>query len=1046
MSNHPPPTGSPSRTASMMNRIVASSLRQRFIVVFMTLLLVAAGWWALGRLPMDAYPDLSPPIVEVITQWPGHTAEEVERLITVPVENGMNGIPKTATMRSISLYGLSDVTLTFENGTDNYAARQEVFNRMGDLSLPSGVAPSVSPLTAPSGLIYRYVLQSSDRSPMELKTLEEWTIEPKYRAVAGVADDSGFGGGTMQYQVLLDQAKIAAVGLSAVQVEAALAANNGNSGGGFYSQGGQFYYVTGIGRLQTIEDIGNVVLAVHDGKPVLVKDVGHVAIGIAPRLGEFGYQKQDDAVEGVILMRTGEKTQDVLKRVEAKTKELNEQVLPKDVKIHPFYDLSDLIAQTTQIVEHNLLEGMLLVVIVLVFFLYDLRAGLIVAVTIPLALLFAFVGLHLQGASANLLSIGAVDFGILVDGAIFMVENIFRQIAQHQADLDKNGPLNLREIIEDAAAEVDRPLFYAVAVIVAGFLPIYVLSGPSGTLFKPMADTMIFALVGSLVVTLTLLPVLCGWFMRHGVRERRNGAYEALKSAYTKGLDFCLARPKATVAASAILLAGSLLLVPGIGAEFMPQLDEGALWVRATMPYTISFDESAKIAPKVRAILGSFPEVTTVSSELGRPDDGTDATGFFNVEFFVGIKPYSQWTGPYRTKAELIAAIDRKLQAFPGITFNYTQPAEDAVDEAETGLKSALAVKIFGSDLDTLQKKGKAIKQVLGHVRGISDVTLVQELGQPSLSIAINRAAIARYGLNVDDINGLITTAIGGDVATQVVQQEKEFDLVVRLDRKYRDNPEEIGNILVATPDGRQIPLKEFADIRVTNGASFIYRENNSRYIGVQFSVEGRDLAGAVEDAMKQVHDKVALPQGYRLDWGGEYSEYTASRAQMGVILPLTLLAIFLLLFILYSNFKFPFITVLGVLLSAPIGGIAALWLTGTPFSVSSGIGFLALFGVSVLTAVVYISYVNELRLGGTPLADSIREAAVVKLRPIMMTALVAALGLLPAALATGVGTDTQKPFAIVIVYGMLSRLLISIFLMPVLYALVARKDDRLEV
>jgi cobalt-zinc-cadmium resistance protein CzcA len=634
-----------------------------------------------------------------------------------------------------------------------------------------------------------------------------------------------------------------------------------------------------------------------------------------------------------------------------------------------------------------------------------------------------------------------VDFGILVDGAIFMVENIFRQIALHEG-----SPLNIRQVIADAAAEVDRPLFYAVAVIVASFLPIYVLSGPSGTLFKPMADTMIFALIGSLIVTLTLLPVLCALLMRKGVRERRNAAFEAIKSTYTKGLDFCLARPKGTAIASAILLGLSLLLVPGIGAEFMPKLDEGALWVRATMPYTISFDESAKIAPKVRTILRSFPQVTTVSSELGRPDDGTDSTGFFNVEFFVGLKPYSQWTGPYRTKTALTAAIDKKLAAFPGISFNYTQPAEDAVDEAETGLKSALAVKVFGSDLDTLQRKGKAIKQVLEHVRGISAVTLVQELGQPSLAIKINRAAIARYGLNVADINSLITTAIGGDVATQVVQGEKQFDLVVRLDRQYRDNPGEIGNILVATPGGQQIPLKQFADIQVTNGASFIYRENNSRYIGVQFSVEGRDLAGAVSDAIAQVNKKVVMPQGYHMDWGGEYSEYTASRGQLRVILPLTLFMIFLLLFSLYSNFKFPFITVLGVVLSAPIGGIIALWFTGTPFSVSSGIGFLALFGVSVLTAVVYISYVNELRLGGTPLAEAIREAAILRLRPIMMTALVAALGLLPAALATGVGTDTQRPFAIVIVWGMLSRLLISIFLMPALYALVARPDDRLEV
>ncbi len=1024
-----------------MNRIVAAALGQPLLVILVTCVLIGVGAWSLNRLAVDAYPDLSPPKVEVVTQWSGHTAEEVERLITVPVEIGMNGIPGTTNARSISLYGLSDFILTFHDGTDKYFARQEVFNRLSGPSLPSGVTPSVSPLSSPSGLIYRYVLQSPDRSPMELKTIEDWIVEPAYKTVPGVADDSGFGGGTMQYQALFDPARLAAVGLSATQVETALAANNSNAGGGFYAEGGQFYYVRGLGRLNTLEDIGNVVLAVHDGVPILLKDVGRAAIGIAPRLGEFGYETVDDAVEGVILLRTGEKTQTVLKAVEAKTRLLNESVLPKDVKIVPFYDRTDLIALTTRIVEDNLLRGMVLVVVVLIFFLYDFRAGLIVATTIPLALLFAFTCLNIQGASANLLSIGAVDFGILVDCAVVMVENIFRQIAQ------KDGaPIDVRAIIRGAAAEVDRPLFYAVAVIVVGFLPIYFLSGPSGTLFKPMADTMIFALIGALIVTLILLPVLCAWFMRRGVRERRSPAFEVIKSVYVRGLDFCLAHRWGTTTVSAIALAASLLLVPAIGAEFMPQLDEGALWVRATMPATISFDESAKIAPRVRRILRSFPEVTMVASELGRPDDGANPTGFFNAEFYVGLKPYSQWTGTYHTKAALTAAINQKLQSFPGITFNYTQPAEDAVDEAETGLKSALAVKVFGPDLDTLQSKGKAIKAVIEKVRGIRDVTLVRELGQPSLTIAIDREKIARYGLNVADINGLIQTAIGGDVATQVVQREKQFDLVVRLEQRYRDNPEAIGDIPVATPAGQQIPLKEFADIRVTNGASFIYRQDNSRYIGVQFSVEGRDLAGAVEDAMRQVGGKVALPQGYRLDWGGSYTEYTASRDQLKIILPLTLVLIFLLLFALYGNFKFPFITLLGVVLSAPVGGIVALWITGTPFSVSSGIGFLALAGVSVQTAVVYISYVNELRRDGAPLTAAIREGAILRLRPIMMTALVAALGLAPAALATGVGADSQRPFALVIVSGLFTRLLISVFLMPVLYTLVARPDDRLEV
>ncbi|WP_028969630.1 efflux RND transporter permease subunit [Sphingomonas sp. URHD0057] len=1030
-----PPAG------SFINRIVAVSLEQRILVLLLTVLLIGAGIRAWTRLPVDAYPDLSPPMVSINTQWPGHSAEEIERLITVPIEREMNGIPKENNLRSVSLYALSSIDITFDQNTDRNFARQQVLNRVADLDLPSGVTPDVEALTSPSGLIYRYTLQSPDRSPTELKTFEDWTVEPQYRSVAGVADDSGFGGGTMQYQVLLDQYRLAGAGVSPQQVESALGANNGNGGGGFYSQGGQFYYVRGLGRLQSLEDIGNVVVAVHNGIPTLVKDVGQVTLGIAPRLGQFGIDRQNDAVEGVIMLRTGEQTQSVLKGVEAKTRELNTSVLPKDVKVVPFYDRSDLVHETVLTVERNLLRGMLLVVVILIFFLYDVRAGLIVAVTIPLSLLFAFACLDLQGASANLLSIGAIDFGILVDAAVIMVENIYRRLAERE-----DSAAGLMQIIREASDEVDRPLFYSVIVIVVSFLPIYVLAGPSGVLFKPMADTMIFALIGSLIVTLTVLPVLCYLLMRSGVRERRNAGFERIRSAYTRGLDYCLARPRGTIAACTALLLASLLIFADVGAEFMPHLDEGALWVRATMPSTISFDESAKVVPQIRAIIASFPEVTVVGSEHGRPDDGTDATGFFNAEFFVGLKPYSQWSGSIHTKPQLIAAINDKLKSFPGITFNYTQPAEDAVDEAETGLKSALAVKIFGPDLVTLEQKGNAIKAVLEHVRGIRDVTLVRELGQPSLSISIGRARIARYGINVDDVNGLIQTAIGGDVATQVVQQEKEFDLVVRLSGKYRDDPVAIGNILVTTPAGQHVPLKELADISVSNGASFIYREDNSRFIGVQFSVEGRDLAGAVEDAMAQVSRTVQLPQGYRVDWGGEYTEYTASRAQLMAIVPLTLLLIFLLLFLLYRNFKFPAIALIGVLMSAPVGGILALWITGTAFSVSSGIGFLALFGVSVQTALVYISYVNELRLAGTPLGEAIREGAILRLRPIMMTALVAALGLLPAALATGVGTDTQRPFAVVIVGGLIACLLIVVFLMPALYAMVAREGDRLEV
>ncbi|HTK49830.1 MAG TPA: CusA/CzcA family heavy metal efflux RND transporter, partial [Gemmatimonadaceae bacterium] len=966
---------------------------------------------------------------------------EVERLITVPVENGMNGLPRLRVVRSISLYGLSDVRLTFEDGTDNYFARQQAFERLGDLELPPGVTPGISPLTSPSGLVYRYVLESPDRSAMELKILQDWVLEKQYRSVPGVADLSSLGGETMEYQVLIDPTKLAGAGLSIGEVSAALEANNGNAGGGFYAEGGQFYYVRGLGRVSTLEDIGNIVLAVNNGTPVLVKDVGEVVIGHAPRLGQFGFMSRNDAVEGIVLMRTGEQAQTVLTRVEAKTAELNRDILPKDVKVRPFYDRRDLIAETTHTVRDNLLHGILLVVVVLVFFLYDVRSGLIVASAIPLALLFAFICLDLRRIPANLLSIGAIDFGILVDGAVVMVENIYRQLSARGQD-----HRSVRQIIATAAAEVDRPIVYAVGVIVASFLPIYVLSGPSGRLFEPMADTTIFALVGALIVTLTVIPVLCALFLRRGAVERVNRPFRWVQDRYARALDRAMARPRLVLGASTALLAVSLVGLGAIGAEFMPKLDEGSLWVRATMPYTISFDESSRIVPQIRAILRSFPEVTVVSSEHGRPDDGTNPTGFFNAEFFVGLRPYGEWTRFHHDKSELIAAIDEKLSAFPGIAFNFTQPAEDAVDEAETGLKSALDVKLFGTDLTVLEERGHEIKRVLDGVRGITHVTLVEELGQPSLTIDVDRNRIARYGINVADVNGLIEAAVGGTAATQVVQGERTFDLVVRLRPEFRETPEQIGNILVATPSGAQVPLRELAKIEVSSGASFIYRQNNSRYIGVQYAVEGRDLAGAVEDAQRQVARRVALPAGYRVVWGGEYEEYAASRGQLRLVLPATLALIFLLLFALYHNFKFPAITVAGVLLSAPLGGVLALWITGTPFSVSSGIGFLALFGVSVQTAVVFISYANELRQQGLGIGPATREAALLRFRPILMTGLVAAFGLMPAAFSTGIGSDSQRPFALVIVGGLFSRLLISIFLMPVLYVAVAREGDRLEV
>ncbi len=1009
----------------------------------LTLFMTLAGILSFRKMPVDAYPDLSPPMVELITQWPGHAAEEVERLVTLPLEVEMNGVPHMVVMRSISLYGLSDIRLTFEESTDNYFARQVVFERLGDAQLPTGVTPSLAPLFSPSGLVYRYVLESPDRSAQELKTYEDWIIERAYRAVPGVADDSGFGGTVMQYQVLLDPARIYGYHLTVPQVISALTANNSNAGGGFYSQGGQFYYVRGIGLIRDTKEIGNVVVGSNKGVPIRVRDIGSVEIGHAPRLGEFGFQNNDDAVEGVILMRRGEQTQNVLKGVEEKTEQLNRQILPPDIKIRPFYDRSELVKLTTETVEANLLRGMLLVLIVLIFFLVSVRAALIVSLTIPLSLLFSFIILHAHDVSANLLSIGAIDFGIIIDGTIVMIENIYRELG-----LREGKDYDIFEVITTAAKDVDRPIFYSVAVIIAGYLPIYALSGPSAKLFHPMAETMSFALIGALILTLTLIPVLASYWFKSGVKEKPNRAFDWMRDKYAKALDWSLARPRQTMLIATAIFGATLLLIPFIGGEFMPHLDEGALWVRATMPYTISFEEASKIAPQLRQILLSYPQVTVVGSELGRPDDGTDPTGFFNCEFYVGLKPYKDksWDSEIHSKPELIESIDKRLRAFPGIIFNYTQPAEDAVDEALTGLKSSLAVKIYGPDLTVLQDKAVNIKNTLAKVPGFTELTVVRELGQPSLLMDVDREKIARYGINVADVEAVIQAAVGGQAATQVIQGEKLFDLVVRMQPQFRSSAHDIGNLLVGTPDGQQIPLSQLCDIKQGNGASFIYRENNSRYIGVQYSIQGRDLQRAVEDGQQAISKSVSLPSGYWMEWGGEYSLFLEAKSQLYLIGPLAVLIIFMILFALYGNFKFPVSIALGVIMTEPVGALVALKLTGTPFSVSSVLGLLALLGVSVETAVILVSYINKLRLEGLDIRTATREASLLRLRPITMTALVACLGLLPAALSTGIGSDTQKPFAIVIVAGLVSRLFLGFFVNPVLYEMVARDGDILQV
>ena len=1025
----------------MVFKLIVNALRQPFLMVTLALATLLGGIWAFAQLPVDAYPDLSAPTVEVITQWPGHAAEEVERLITIPLEKAFNGAPRLVVLRSISLYGLSDIRMTFAEDADRYFARGQIFQRLGDASLPSGITPSLAPLFSPSGLIYRYVLQSPDRSPEELKVLQDWVLFRHYKSITGVAEDSGFGGATRQYQVILDPALLNTYKVAVQDVVDALGNDNVNAGGGFFQSGGQFYYVRGLGRLTNLEDIGEVVVTTRKGVPIRVRNLGEVAIGHAPRLGKFGFMKDDDAVEGVIFLRTGDAAQTVLARVEQMTRYLNEHVLPRDVRVKAYYDRSDLIALTTRTVEDNLLLGVLMVTLILVLFLRSVRAGLIVAATIPLALATAFLLLKARNVPVNLLSLGAVDFGILVDAAVIMVENIFRELGARRAAQET---VDFGEVLQAAARDVGRPIFYSTAVIIAGYLPIYALTGPSSRLFSPMADTVVFALLGTLIFTLTLLPVLCAIFLRN-VKDEEGPLMSRLTAWYARALDRCFAWPRATLAACVGLFLLSLLALFGIGAEFMPRLDEGALWVRATMPYTISLDAAEKIAPQVREILLSFPEVTTVASELGRPDDGTNPTGFYNCEFYVGLKPYGEWP-PGMNKPALVAAVGEKLKKFPGIIFNYTQPAQDAVDEAATGLKSSLAVKVFGPDLHQLEGLAEKVRRSISTVRGIADITIVRELGQPSLDVTIDRRKVARYGLNVAAVNRLIASAVGGVPATQVIEGERTFDLVVRMSEAYRDSPEAIGRLLVTTPGGQRIPLASLATLKVGQGASFIYREASARYIGLQYSVTGRDLGSAVGEAREKVDREVKLPVGYELQWGGEYSDFLNARREMLIIIPLTLVLMFFILFGLYGNAKYPLMIAISAILNETPGALLALWAFGTNLSVSSGLGFLALYGVSMQTGIIFISHANKLRQDGVAIDEAARQSAIVRLRPILITAIVACLGLLPAAFSHAIGSDSQRPFAQVVVGGLTSRVVLSVFLLPVLYRWFSSRKDRLEV
>jgi cobalt-zinc-cadmium resistance protein CzcA len=1033
----------------MIQALVDFALRKKFMVLGLGILLLGWGLISFHTLPVEAYPDVANNWVQVITQWPGRAAEEVEQQVTVPIEVQMNGINHLSNLRSISVFGLSVVTLVFDDSSENLVNRQQVLERLTQANLPNGLTPQLGPDYSPVGQIYFYTLTSSNPryDLMELKSLQDWYLEKQLKSVPNVADVSSFGGVTREYQVLVDPNKLIEYGLSIAQVEQALTANNVNAGGSFIEKGQQAINIRTVGLMTNTDDIGMTLLKAQNGTPLRIRDVATITQGARIRLGQIGKAihheeghvvDRDDVVEGIVLLRKGADPDPTLAALHQKIDELNAHLLPPGVKIVPHLDRTDLVGLTTHTVMHNLTEGIILVVVVLFLFLGNVRGALLVALTIPFSLLFASILLNLQHIPANLLSLGALDFGMVVHGSVVMVENILRHLGKPNPQAR-----SIDDRIRHAAHEVQRPVFYSIAIIITSYVPIFTLQRVEGRLFRPMAWTVAFALLGALLFSMLLTPVLTSFAYRRGAHEWRNPVLEWLTTHYRRALYWAVHHRLATIGLWLTLLAASLWLVGSgaIGSEFLPHLDEGAIWARGTLPPSTGPSEGERIVKQARLVFASFPEVTQVVTQVGRPDDGTDTTGFFNTEYFVDLKPHDQWRPQFQTKDELIAAMDRQVEQIPGVMWNFSQPIADNMEEAVSGVKGELAIKLFGDDLKTLEGLGDQIVGVMRHIHGVEDLGIFRVIGQPNLNLVVNRAKADRYGINVADVQDAVETAVGGKAVTQILDGERRYDLVVRYEEPYRRTIEDIESIRVLTPTGERVALSQLCDVRIEDGASMIYREDNSRYIAIKYSIRGRDLGSTVEEAMRAVKAHVTLPPGYHLDWAGQYESQQRSQRRLAMIVPITVLLILLILYSAFDSFKWATLIVINILI-APIGGLFALWLTGTHFSVSSGIGFLALFGVSVQTGVILLEYINQLRARGYPLVEAVCQGAELRLRPIMMTMLVALLGLVPAALSHGIGSDSQRPFAIVIVGGLLVALPISVFVLPTLYLWWARPAD----
>jgi cobalt-zinc-cadmium resistance protein CzcA len=1041
----------------VIRTLVDFALNNRFVVLAVAILLLGWGAVSFHNLPVEAYPDIADNYVTVITQWPGRSAEEVEQQVTIPIEIQMAGMPHMTFLRSESIFGLSFVIMIFDDSSVNDWNRQKVLERLTQVNLPNGqnLEPQIGTDWSTTGQIYWYTIRSTNPryDLMEQRSIEDWVLLKQFKSVPNVVDVSDFGGTVREYQIRVDPNKLVSYGLSIGQVEQQLANNNLNAGGSFIEVGMQQMNVRALGLFADVRDIEQTVLKTQTGTALRVADIADVVQGPKIRLGHMARANhmedghiidEPDVIQGAVLMRKGAEEQPTLDAIHKKVDELNNGILPPGVKVIPMLDRSDLLHFTLHTVMHNLAEGMILVSIILFLFLLNVRAAVLVALTIPFSLLFASICLGLLHIPANLLSLGALDFGMVVDGAVVMVENIIRHLTHRR---QQNGQAKTTaEVIREACHEVQRPVFYAIAIIITAYLPIFTLQRVEGRLFRPMAWTVAFALLGAMTFSILIVPVLASMFFSGGIQERRNRVMESLADWYRRRLRSAIEHRWVVAVVAVASLAGTVYLGFGgvIGAEFLPHLDEGAIWARGTLANSTSLSEGEAFAANERHIFASFPEVKTVVSQAGRPDDGTDTGGFGNTEYFVDLKPHDQWRPVFhKNKEELIAAMNLAVQKYPGAIWNFSQPIEDNVGETMTGTKGALALKVFGDDLKVLEQKGEEITAVMSEIPGMHDVKLLRDFGQPNLDLSINRRVAARFGINMADIQDAVQTAVGGNAVSQVLIGEQRYDVVVRYQGPYRNTQQAIDNIRLLSPSGERVSLAQLTKVEVRDGAYDIFREQNTRYAAVTFNVRGRDLGSTVEDAIKQIHEKVKLPPGYRVDWSGEYESEKRAEARLAVIVPLTILVIFIILYTMFRSYKWALLILLNVGL-ARIGGLLALLVTGTYLSVSSGVGMLALFGVSVQTGVIMVEYINQLRARGHTIVDAAVEGAVLRLRPIMMTMLVATLGLLPAALSHDIGSDSQRPFAIVIVGGLISDLVLSIFLLPTFYVWIAREEDEL--